>query len=52
MNKTAMRMMKTTVIVITENSDQDNDEYNNSEQEFSDNDPPYDSEGEGSNEDV
>jgi hypothetical protein len=35
----------------TENSDQDNEEYNNSEQEFSDNDPPYDSDGEGSNED-
>jgi hypothetical protein len=35
----------------TENSDQDNEEHNNSEQEFSDNDPPYDSDGEGSNED-
>jgi hypothetical protein len=35
----------------TENSDQDNEEYNNSDQEFSDNDPPYDSDGEGSNED-
>jgi len=35
----------------TENSDQDNEEYNNSEQESSDNDPPYDSDGDGSNED-
>jgi hypothetical protein len=35
----------------TEHSDQDNEEYDNSDQGFSDNDPPYDSDGEGSNED-
>ncbi len=34
----------------TENSDQDNEEYHNSDQDNSDNDPPYDSDGEGSNE--
>ena len=35
----------------SENSEQDNEEYDNSDQGFSDHDPPYDSDGDGSNED-